>query len=242
MEDYRNASAKLGNLKTAYSESLKDRAPYLHAPISGALNYIIHLDNATKKAIYGDNYAFPDDYILEEDAYTIPKPYYDRFDLRMPDETWVERRLRESLKNYLVERSRYQKYLTREELIALDHSLSNLLNPKILRQSIIKTLQDELSILNQVIDYGHYERTKAVTSAFLGEKIPNLQKMVNKQIKNREALFIAESYGMILHEKYAIKKREPIVEQLDKEMQVLIHLYESAYEEPEKLKPYESYE
>lgn len=199
--------------------------------IPGSFQYLIDLERATKRATYGKFHAFAGEDIPEQDI-QIPE-YFADFDLREPIPVWFDKKLKEVLRRYLDERSKFQDLLSREDLIALDQDFTKLLNPKNIKETITTALEDDMAILTYYRDVFEMGEANVTNIEFQLTKAPPLQSMMDKKVKNPEALNKFMAYGLSMYDKYKTKdhkKMNPVL--LGVRSNTLERLYNDAFKEP----------
>jgi len=203
--------------------------------IPGSFTYLIDLEKATKKAIYGRFNGLPVDLDVPEAETKIPD-YFANTDLREPLDVWFNRKLKDVIRQYLEERSKFQDILGREELVALDQELTRLLKPENLKEAVYTSLENDISELRLFGETLEIAENNKHNMNQQMKKVPNHQKEVNKRVKNPEALNKFIAFGISLYDKYRYKKTKKLNSMLlTVRSQMLERMFKEAFEEPKPL-------
>lgn len=209
--------------------------------VTGFENYVVELDNAVKKAMYGKNHSLDIEFDDPQKQDTKIPEYFPYGDQRQPMKEWLDLRVEEVLRRYFDERSRFQAFLTNEDLVALDIDLANLLTPQHIKNAVIGLLRKEASLINGIAELKAYTESNKDSTEWDMKKVINYQAMVDKMIKNPEAINKISAYGVMLHQKYRDKKSAFNFEVYRKEVEILDRMWDEAQREEGQLPPYSNF-
>jgi len=164
----------------------------------GSFGALEMLDIISKRAVYGIDNPIPQHLIEATKDSELPDCLAE-FDLREPAQKWIERKTHDALEKLFKARAEYEKNLSKEDLIALDHSLSTLLTPKSVKEAVVQELNKELEGLNLAYEVRNLSETKreAEVVTFLRDRFSE-DVPANQRIKNPSALERYHAYAISL--------------------------------------------
>jgi hypothetical protein len=149
---------------------------------------IVELDNASSYAQYGKLANLPNWLLIDEDVELV--------DTKINANTWFEKQVDEIIDQFFERRGKVERYISRDELKALDADFSQYLNSENVLKQVRQKLIDEEKVMNMLAD-----ALESVAN-FKGDQITQSTKMkadqydFNKNMKNENAAYKSLAYSI----------------------------------------------
>ena len=174
------------------------------------LTDIVDLDNATSRALYGNYASIPSKLVdlahEEPDAEFKDSVHI----LDKSEEKWFEDQIEEILSDFLSHRSQVEKYLTRDQLKALDEDLLNNFTHENFINRVKQNLNRERLSMNYMNDVLEYIKNSGSDQERQKMKLKNNQYNLNKNIKDENAHYMNLAYQLRNDKEYNDKIEEDI--------------------------------
>ncbi len=174
------------------------------------LTDIVDLDNATSRALYG-NYASIPSKLVDLANEEPDVEYKDSVHiLDKSEEKWFEDQIEEILSDFLSHRSQVEKYLTRDQLKALDEDLLNNFTHENFINRVKQNLNREILSMNYMNDVLEYVKNSGSDQERQKSKLKNDQYNLNKNIKDENAHYMNLAYQLRNDKEYNDKIEEDV--------------------------------
>lgn len=171
---------------------------------------IVDLDNAASRAISGKYSSIPSDLVdlSEKDPDAQFKNHLHPFDKN--EEQWFEEQIDEILSDFLNRRKEVERYLSRDELKALDEDLMKTFTHNNFIDRVKQNLNRETLSMNYMNDVYEHMRNSKNDRERQGFKLKNNQFEFNKNLKDENAYYQNVAYQLRNDKEYMDRIEEDV--------------------------------